>query len=520
MRESNVIIVGSGIAALQLAVQLPRHLNVIVITKSRMKESNSSLAQGGIAAAIGSKDNPCFHYADTLEAGRNINNKMTVRHVTSKAPKIIQELTEFRCRFDRENNNKIQLGKEGAHSHSRIIHGGGDQTGAAIIECLVKRMGPNIHVLEEECVYELLINREGRCFGVNTFGKNSELHTFVAPHVVLATGGCGQLYRFTSNSRLATGEGIALAYWAGAKIKDMEFIQFHPTLLFNEGQAHGLISEAVRGEGARLVDEGGKYLMDGIHPLRDLAPRHIVAQAIYHKLHEGKSIYLDVRPVSNFEKRFPAVSELCRKNQLYERIPVAPGCHFLMGGIETDLEGKTSIAGLYAIGEAACTGLHGANRLASNSLLEALVFGKRLAQYIGNQKTVIKFNTSQAPKVKTAWEISSLSLPKIKDIQFQMMQNVGIVRTGASLRQQLEWIDSFELKKWVNIDFANLTEKQWQIISMLQVCYLITRGALDRTESRGGHYRSDFPLESEKWLDKRITHLRIERRKSYEQSKA
>ncbi|GGF30290.1 L-aspartate oxidase [Halobacillus andaensis] len=518
MRKNDVIIVGSGVAALQLAVHLPRHLNVMVITKSSVKNNNSSLAQGGIAAAIGPKDHPYLHYVDTIEAGRQINDHGSVYHLTEEAPKVIQELRTFHCKFDTYVNNELQLGKEGAHSLARIVHGGGDQTGASIVDCLLNKIGSNICVVENELVYDLLVNEEGQCCGVKTFDKNEEVHTFTAPHVVLATGGCGELYRFTSNSIQATGEGIALAYWAGAQVKDMEFMQFHPTLLFTNGKTRGLITEAVRGEGARLVDGAGNYLMDGVHPMGDLAPRHIVAQTIFHSLKNDQPVYLDLTSIPNFEKRFPTVAKLCRKYHFTDKVPVAPGSHFLMGGIETDQQGKTSIPGLYVIGEAACTGVHGANRLASNSLLEGLVYGKRLAHYIKNQKREI--NIKLVPKHKPQVNLSSHRLPKIKEIQDQMMENVGIVRHKKSLQKQLSWIESFKLDQWLRMDFAKLSKKQWTTIAMLQTSFLIARAALERTESRGGHYRSDYPFESEKWLKKHTVQCRKEVRGIYEPAKS
>ncbi|WP_431803973.1 L-aspartate oxidase [Halobacillus andaensis] len=517
MKEFDVIIVGSGIAALQLAVHLPTHLNVIILTKSDMKDSNSSLAQGGIAAAVDSNDHPGFHYADTIEAGRKINYKPVVRSITKEAGNMVQELTKFNCKFDVDINNKLQLGKEGAHSHARIVHGGGDRTGEVIVDCLIKRLKSNVSIVENEQVRELLVNKEGHCFGVKSFGGKEKIHTFVASHVVLASGGAGQLYRFTSNSQQATGEGIALAYWAGAKIKDMEFVQFHPTLLYCNGQTKGLVSEAVRGEGGKLVDEDNNNTMEGIHPLGDLAPRHITAQSIYHSLKKGKRVFLDVRSIARFEQRFPTVAQLCRRNGVHQKIPVAPGCHFIMGGIETDHFGRTNVPGLYAIGETACTGLHGANRLASNSLLEALFCGKQLAEYIEAQPSSPKINKVSAGKAEQ--DKSNLFLPGITDIQYQMMENAGIVRSEESLRHLLSWIESFSLEKWVEVDFARLTKSQWTIVSMLQTSYLIAEAALTRTESRGGHYRSDFPFESEEWLDHHIIQTK-ETRENYESVKA
>ncbi|MFG6147863.1 L-aspartate oxidase [Halobacillus sp. B23F22_1] len=518
MRKNDVIIVGSGVGALQLAVHLPTQLNVRIITKSYINNNNSYLAQGGVAAAVAPNDHPYLHYADTLEAGRQINDHASVYQLAEEAPRIIEELRRFHCKLDTNDINELQLGKEGAHSQARIVHGGGDQTGASIVDCLLNKISSNVRVNENELVYDLLVNEEGRCYGVKTFDENEEVHTLTAPHVVLATGGCGELYTFTSNSIQSTGEGIALAYWAGAKVKDMEFIQFHPTLLYTNGKTRGLITEAVRGEGARLVDDTGNYLMDGVHPMGDLAPRHIVAQTIFHSLKNNHPVYLDLTPVPNFEQRFPTVAKLCRKYHFTNKVPVAPGAHFLMGGIETDQRGSTSVPGLYVIGEAACTGIHGANRLASNSLLEGLIYGKRLAHYIKNQKR--EFNIKLVPKHKPPVNLPSHRLPEIKEIQGQMMENAGIIRHEKSLQRHLSWIESFKLDQWLRVDFAKLSKKQWTTIAMLQTSLLITRAALERTESRGGHYRSDYPFESENWVREHTVQCIKEMRGNYEPAKS
>ncbi|UOQ94501.1 L-aspartate oxidase [Halobacillus shinanisalinarum] len=519
MRRADVIIVGSGIAALQIAVHLPRHLHVIVLTKSQTKKSNSSLAQGGIAAAIGDWDQPSVHYKDTMEAGRNVNNQMAVHRLTEEGPAIIRELVNVQCQFDRDENGNLQLGKEGAHSHSRIIHGGGDQTGRRIVDCLVGKLGPNVDIYENECVYELHIEDDGRCYGIKSKTSNGASHSLLAPYVILSTGGCGQLYSFTSNAEEVTGDGIALAYWAGARVRDMEFVQFHPTLLFCNGEGKGLVSEAVRGEGARLVDDAGNYLMDGVHPMGDLAPRHIVAQAIFSSIQNGRSVYLDIASISDFEKRFPTAAKLCQRNGVSGSIPVAPGCHFLMGGIEVDDRGRTNVPGLYAVGEAACTGVHGANRLASNSLLEGLVYGKRLAKHITEQAPAPFID--EPPNCHYYEDLSGLNLPTIEEIQCNMMDRAGIVREEKSLLAQLKWIESFELEKWVRTDFSQLTKQQWSILAMLQTSWLIINAALKRTESRGGHFRSDFPYESDEWQRKHTTEIRYsEKRRSYESVQA
>ncbi|MFC7062104.1 L-aspartate oxidase [Halobacillus seohaensis] len=516
MNKVDVIIVGSGIAALQLAVHLPRHLHVIIITKSHKRKSNSSLAQGGVAAAVSADDHTFSHYLDTLEAGRHLNNRQAVYDLTHEAPAIIQELIDDHCLFDRDEDGNLQLGKEGAHRFSRIIHGGGDQTGRTIVQYLLKKLGRNVQMLEDQSVYELLVNENGHCYGVKSKTKNDQSRITVAPHVVLSTGGCGQLYSLTSNSEAATGDGISLAYWAGAKVVDMEFVQFHPTLLFTNGETKGLVSEAVRGQGARIVDEQGNYFMDGVHPMGDLGPRHIVAQTIFERLESGKSVYLDISTIKDFEGEFPTVTALCHRNGVFGKIPVAPGSHFLMGGVKTDDLGSTNVPGLYAIGEVACTGVHGANRLASNSLLEGLVYGKRLATFIAKEPASILDHAHRSSDYEA---LPNISLPTKKEIQSHMMKRVGIVRDEESLQVQREWIESFELDKWIRADFSQLTKQQWSIVSMLQTCWLITNAALTRTESRGGHFRSDFPCENDTWQVKQTTQT-LEMRRSYQSIKA
>ena len=389
MKYADVLIIGSGVASLQLAKRLRTDLNVIILTKSFLKTSNSYLAQGGIAAAIGAGDHPSKHFADTLEAGRYHNDSKAVHILTEAAPSLINSLVAEGCLFDQDEKGELLLGMEGAHSEKRIIHGGGDATGKSMIDFMANQSMENTRIIENRFVYELLLDGSKKeCVGVKVKNEKNEIETFLANHIVLASGGCGQLYSYTSNANTVTGDGIALAYRAGAEITDMEFIQFHPTLLYVNGQTRGLISEAVRGEGARLVTAEGKAIMEGIHPLGDLAPRHIVSQIIYDYLRQGIEVFLDISKVHEFTNRFPNITAMCVNNGVDlkgGKIPIVPGSHFLMGGIKTDLIGRTSLHGLYAIGEVACTGIHGANRLASNSLLEGLYMGAGLAEWVNSQ---------------------------------------------------------------------------------------------------------------------------------------
>ncbi|PLR75335.1 L-aspartate oxidase [Bacillus sp. V3-13] len=510
MNHADVIIIGSGVAALHLAKKIRSDINVIILTKSYLINSNSYLAQGGVAAALGKADDPAKHYADTLEAGRHHNDEEAVDRLTKEGPGLIRELALAGCSFDRDEVGKLLLGMEGAHSEKRIVHGGGDATGKIIVDFLHRQLSPNVSVYEFVLAFELIVDQEtNQCIGVKGKYADGETGHFFAGHVVVATGGCGQIYGFTSNAETVTGDGIALAYLAGAELADMEFVQFHPTLLISEGKAVGLISEAVRGEGAKLLTGDGQPIMENIHPLKDLAPRHIVSQTIYDYLKQGHQVYLDISNINNFSARFPNITALCEQNNIEIQtglIPVVPGCHFLMGGIKTDLYGRTNIQGLYAIGEAACTGIHGANRLASNSLLEGLAYGKRLAQLI-NKQPIVSLCSSLPDRKSNSSE--TLPLPEVPDLKKAMMDYAGIVRTGKGLRHLQEWLATFHIEKWVKADLDTLSPPEIKKAFMLITAWLVTESALQRTESRGGHFRLDFPFEDDlNWRKKQIIHKR------------
>ena len=506
MINDDVVIIGSGIAALQLAVQLNNHLNVRILTKGKLRTANSYLAQGGIAAALGANDHPSKHIGDTLEAGRFHNNPDTVREIIAAAPSLIRNLSQQGEVFDKDSNGELFLGMEGAHSEKRIVHGGGDATGKNVMEHLISRLPNNVTIEEDVFAYELLLNADKtRCVGVKAKQSDGTIQKFYGSHIIMASGGCGQLFTYTSNAGTVCGDGIAMAYLAGAEIVDMEFIQFHPTLLYINGETKGLISEAVRGDGAILVTEDGIPIMEGIHPMKDLGPRHVVSQRIYEFLNKGKQVFLDISSIKEFSKRFPTITAICEENGICladGKIPVAPGSHFLMGGIKTDLMGRSSINGLYAIGEAACTGLHGANRLASNSLLEGLYQGDQLSKWINGTGTEYQEFDSRdfLPPVIT----KTLNLPDIQRIKDLMMERVGIVRNGANLKKQQAWLAQFNADQ---IQLDTCSRSDLSKIFMVITASLITESALQRTESRGGHYRSDYPLEdNQNWLRQSITH--------------
>lgn len=507
MIQADVLIIGSGISALQLAKRLRRDLNVIILTKSHLYHSNSYFAQGGVAAAVGNHDHPDKHYQDTLEAGRYHNHPEAVKCLIEEAPSLIHTLIKEGCVFDKGRNGELLLGMEGAHSANRIVHSGGDATGKNMIQFMASYP---LNIIEDVFIFDLLIEDSGRrCIGVRGKYSDGKIESFFAEHIVLATGGCGQLYPYTSNVETVNGDGIALAYRAGASITDMEFIQFHPTLLYVNGKAAGLVSEAVRGEGGRLMTEEGEVLMDGIHPLGDLAPRHIVSQTIYHSMKNGADVFLDISAVEGFTNRFPTITALCKHHGVnLEKglIPVVPGSHFLMGGIKTDLYGRTSINGLYAIGEAACTGVHGANRLASNSLLEGLFSGKKLAEWINS----IPIRKRPIPTISiTEKADKALILPSLAQIQQSMMDRVGIVRTKEGLEQQKLWLEEFGVHQWLDANLEALSIAEMTNVFMLITAWLVTDSALKRTESRGGHFRQDYPFENDsKWLRREIIHSR------------
>jgi len=512
VRHSDVLIVGSGIAALQFATKLRCDMNVIILTKSHIKNGNSYLAQGGVAAAMSTSDSAYKHFRDTLEAGRFHNNPDLVAMMTMEAPKLISDMLEDGCSFDKDSSGQVLLGMEGAHSEKRIVHGGGDATGKTIMEYFAhKLIDRKIEVIEDCTVYELMVN-QNQCFGVKGKYRDSRVESFMADHVILATGGLGQIYSFTSNAETVMGDGIALAYKAGAEVTDMEFVQFHPTLLSVDGKGVGLVSEAVRGEGAKLVTSSGKEIMKGVHPLENLAPRHIVSQTIYEYLKTGDTVYLDISNIENFESKFPTISASCKQHDMdlnSGKIPVVPGCHFLMGGIKTDLEGKTSIERLYAIGEVACTGIHGANRLASNSLLEGLYFGKKLADYINtlSKETVTIASPHDFSMDTTPMQ---LKLPEREVLQEKMMENTGIVRTKKGLTDQFNWLESYQISHLLDRSLENLSIEEINRVFMTITAWLVTKSALERTESRGGHFREDYPFEDDhKWARQQIVHKRV-----------
>ncbi|WP_379965863.1 L-aspartate oxidase [Ectobacillus sp. sgz5001026] len=486
MQHADVLIIGSGIAALCVAQQICKEKNVIIITKKTRDDNNSWMAQGGIAAAVAPTDHWMNHYDDTLQAGCQYNNREAVAYLVEQAPNEMIQLIENGMKFDR-NEKGLSLGKEGAHGTNRILHAGGDATGMHVLTHIRKQVLENVTIVENEMVIDL-VTQGGVCTGVLTRDEKDRIKAYYAPHTVLATGGVGSLYSFSSNNGTITGDGIAMAYRAGAQVTDLEFVQFHPTMLYVNNQSCGLVSEAVRGEGAVLVNSKGERFMHGIHPLADLAPRDIVARANHQQIMNGEKVYLDISMIDHFSTRFPTITSLCEEHGVEigkNRIPIVPGAHFHMGGVKTNLDGETSIPGLYAVGEVACNGVHGANRLASNSLIEGIVFGHRLGEFLRRQRKEI----TKKVLVRKSITKKQVILPTVQEIQQMMMKYVGIVRDEEGLLMMKQWLTPYN-----NVSIhESLSNEEITIVNMVTVAYLITTASLQRQESIGGHYRSDYP---------------------------
>ncbi|WP_223702893.1 L-aspartate oxidase [Sutcliffiella deserti] len=507
--QYDVIVVGSGMSALLTANYLSKHMNVMVFTKSGKHENNSFLAQGGVAGAIAKTDSWNQHYMDTLIAGCDHNNKYSVQLLTKQGPAMLQEIIDNGMKFDEDPSGNLSLGMEGAHSMRRILHAGGDQTGKKIMKWLHSQLKESVTILEHETVVNLLVDSE-RCYGVKTLNTLGQRRTYRATHVVFATGGAGGLYSYTSNNNSVTGMALALAYRVGATLTDLEFMQFHPTMLRVGDKAVGLISEAVRGEGAYLMNNEGKSIMSGVHPLNDLAPRDIVSRVIFNELDQGREVFLNIEHVRNFEARFPTITQMCSShgiNLANKLLPVVPGAHFFMGGIETNENGETSIEGLYAVGEVACNGVHGANRLASNSLLEAIVFSKKLAEHLLNKESTIQWMPTDYREKLSSLKRETIILPAKEELQKKMMKYAGIVRNKNGLLKLISWLKTYQTY-WESLDEieSSLPLEKIELIYMLQVSYLIASSALNREESRGAHFRLDFPYLNENWKQKRIMH--------------
>ncbi|WP_127587110.1 L-aspartate oxidase [Paenibacillus koleovorans] len=493
--QTDVIVIGAGIAGLFTAIRASERHNVLMITKKSLLDSNTRYAQGGIAAVISDEDSPEYHRQDTLIAGAGLCDSDAVDVLVHEGPEGVQDLIQMGTQFDIENG-EFALTKEGAHSQRRILHAHGDATGAEIVRALSERtkLSKQIQIWDDHIVLDL-ITYENECKGVLVQKPDGSRLFVQANATILCTGGTGQLYRYTTNPDIATGDGIAMAYRAGAVIRDMEFIQFHPTSLCYPGAPRFLISEALRGEGAVLRNIRGERFMEKVHPMLELAPRDVVARAIVREMELTKStfVYIDITHESAemVRHRFPNIYEYCLTYGLdltSDWIPVAPAAHYMMGGIRTDLNGQTSIERLYACGEVSSTGVHGANRLASNSLSEAIVFGRRIVEHIAslseqNQTFDLAESSHRPEGPMQAIVEKRLKLQKI------MLRYVGLVRNGRGLEKGIE-----ELKRQLSVFESCLTKREEIEFANLLTCALLaSESALIREESRGGHYREDFP---------------------------
>lgn len=505
--EAEALVIGSGVAGLTAAWHLARAgKSVLLAVRDTLFDSNTNKAQGGIAASFGSDDNPQLHLADTLVAGAGLTDRDITELVVTEGPEDIRLLAAHGAEFDRTADGQLALGREGCHCRHRIVHAHGDATGAEVARALNAMVAEEARVrpLTHCYVVDLLVH-EGHVHGAVALldGKKVVLR---APAVVLATGGTGRLFSKTTNPEGATGSGLAMAWRAGAEVMDMEFVQFHPTALALEGCPNFLISEAVRGAGAVLRNGKGERFMPKYHPMAELAPRDVVARCIFKEMQEGgmDHAFLDATGISEAARKFPMIAETCRQYGVdIEKalIPIAPAAHYMMGGVHTDAHGRTNVAGLYACGEAACTGLQGANRLASNSLLEGLVFGRRVAQAIA---------AAEAPEAPRAAFCAELQFEEHglretalsdtarlnRETQVLMTQYLGIRRYAPGILKAIQELSRLSA---LREGYAAETAEELDLRGRLIADLLIARAALRRRESRGAHYRMDYPEKSEKW---------------------
>ncbi|MGI5349620.1 L-aspartate oxidase [Streptomyces sp. CA-250714] len=508
--DADVVVVGSGVAGLTAALRCAAGgARTVVVTKARLNAGSTRWAQGGIAAALDEGDTPEQHLDDTLVAGAGLCDENAVRTMVTEGPAAVRRLIEAGAGFDLSDTGEIALTREGGHHRDRIAHAGGDATGAEISRALVDAVREQgIRTIENALVLDLLKDAEGHTAGVTLHvmgeGRHDGVGAVRAPAVVLATGGMGQVFAATTNPAVSTGDGVALALRAGAEVSDLEFVQFHPTVLYLGPDAEGqqpLISEAVRGEGAHLVDAAGVRFMLGAHPLAELAPRDIVAKGIMrHAAEQGTDhMYLDARHfgAAMWERRFPTILAACRAHGIdpvTQPIPVAPAAHYASGGIRTDLTGRTTVPGLYACGEAACTGVHGANRLASNSLLEGLVFAERIAE------SVVAGGQSEPGPVVDSGGAAATLLPATARTRIQhiMTAGAGVLRSANSLSSAADRLAALA---------TTAAEKHpepgvdtWETTNLHLVAQVLVAAALHREETRGCHWREDFPdRDDEKW---------------------
>lgn len=502
--KADVVVVGSGVAGLTTALQIRSHnLSVVLVTKAKIDEGSTRWAQGGIAAALGPGDSPDAHKQDTLTAGAGLCDPSAVEVLVSEGPEAVRRLIARGAVFDKSATGEIALTREGGHLRNRIIHAGGDATGLEVSRALLAAVQDDqgIEVIEHALVLDALLTETGEIAGVTLHvigeGTRDGVGQIESGAVVIATGGLGQVFAQTTNPSVSTGDGVALALRAGARIADVEFIQFHPTVLFlgegSKGQ-QPLISEAVRGEGAVLVNHLGERFMEQAHPLKDLAPRDVVAKEIERQMRRQgiDHVFLDARSIKNFAERFPTIYQSCMDHGIdptKDLIPVAPASHYSSGGVRVDLNGRSTVPGLYACGETACSGAHGANRLASNSLLEGLVFGARIAFDIALS---LKKGKQIAPDRRMPILVAASARRSIQEV---MSREAGVVRSRESLERAKKELESISTQSSDDPHTAS-----WETTNLLLLAKAIVSAALIREESRGSHWREDFPSSDDAWL--------------------
>jgi L-aspartate oxidase len=501
------IIIGAGITGVRAAIELAAHGQVVVLTKSKLQDSNTEFAQGGIAVPMGGDDEVGLHYDDTLKAGDGLCDEKAVRALVEEGPARIQELIDWGTPFDQEGG-KLAFGREAAHTRNRILHAGGDSTGREIQRTLIRKVRSldHVHLMNDSFALDLLMEA-GECRGVAYLNEETgQVHELSAQAVLLSTGGLGILYPATTNPDIATGDGCALAFRAGASLADMEFVQFHPTVLKLQGAPPFLLSEALRGEGGRLRNANGEFFMSRYHPLGDLATRDVVSRSILAECQRLKSdsVFLDATDIDSeyLQQRFPRIFETCFEFGLditKESIPVYPAAHYMMGGVLSDGQGRTTRPGLFAAGEVACNGVHGANRLASNSLLEGLVFGARTGRAMAQGPSSFVPEQRDSLKVEE-WPVAQTASPVgVKEaIQAFAHENLGAIRSGEELESAL--------KRLLEMPFSIRQKRRDQEINnLLSNARIVAGTALLRQESRGAHYRTDFPTKNDPLWQRRIT---------------
>jgi len=503
---TDVLVIGAGLAGLRSALAVRRELSVLVVTKDGLTLSSSALAQGGIAGVLSPDDRLEDHVADTLEAGGTLCDRSIVEQVVRESAERIGELIAWGTNFDR-TGVRLALAREGGHGRNRIAHARGDATGKEIMRAVTNRVIQTPHVKTWEDTFTLdLLTHDGTCRGALVWNPRHGKTLVWAKQTILCTGGAGQLYRETTNPEISTGDGLSLAYRAGAELRDLEFMQFHPTMLYIAGSSRHLITEAIRGEGAHLIDRHGRRFMPDYDPRAELAPRDVVSQAIVTQMEKTKhpNVYLDLSHLDpvRVRERFPAIAALCRDFDLdvtHDRIPVRPGAHYMVGGVTVDAEGRTTVPGLWSVGETASTGLHGANRLASNSLLESLVFGVHAGTGASEKASELGDDFRAVPLENHQIEPSTepLDLADIRNsLKSLMWRNVGVRRDRDGLAEAVETLDH-----WCRYVLARQFSDPsgWELQNMLCAARLMTRSALAREESRGCHSRTDFTAEVPEW---------------------